>query len=862
MPRSQAASTSTNGRSAIKTHRSGVMGPPRGVPPPTSGAGATATPSRVKARSGRRRSFTVTPRTRMFPTKSSPGRVKKRLSPLKNAPRARLLKSAVLASTLKAESQAEASGGAGASGGSGSGSTAGAGAPPVAANIRVAVRVRPENEREMDGNHRNVIHVVDNRMLVFDPKETSDGFFFHGKKMARRDVNRRPNRDHKFAFDMVFGPESNNQEVFTQTTQDLIDVLFSGYNCSVFVYGATGAGKTHTMLGSLENPGLTYRTVLELYQRLESKKEEVDCEVAVSYLEIYNEMVVDLMNPGQQLNIREDGNNGVNIPGLSIHKPDGPEHLLKFLQFGNANRTQHPTDANAESSRSHAVFQVYLKQKDRNAGLSTDVKVGKLSMIDLAGSERGSVTHSRGGDRLREGANINKSLLALGNCINALAESSKYIPYRNSKLTRLLKDSIGGNCRTVMISNISPSSMTFEDTYNTLKYADRAKRIKVKLSKNVRSVDFHVAQYAKIVDSLKAKIVELEAENESLKARPVSREVVEQANSDNELQLSALQAENAELKRQLVEATQKEPPVSKDTKDGQSQCDHSEQDQKIEEFLAQHVDLVKKAVDVSSATRRCFMKREFASNILARSALISLNPDESNEKIEKFVKLLAKRYEKSTKREKKYAEVLTQSRQELDSFLKRTGQNEWQSRCMKAETELAEKKAIVHQFLDLFCLAWDEQNKLEDILKELEEASDDSTSQRLGPILSVATDFSKPLYSQDDIDQDIGADELASEAEDEEVFEEAESPEETPSLLENNDPVNSTFSMEVDECNSTFVLDDSVAPPQIEARPPTPPKKPILTSLPKEKENNVVIRKNSTSPFKRALKDSNTLPAI
>lgn len=305
------------------------------------------------------------------------------------------------------------------------------------------------------------------------------------------------------------------------------------------------------------------------------------------------------------------------------------------------------------------------------------------------------------------------NLLSTGNCINALAEGSKYIPYRNSKLTRLLKDSIGGNCRTVMISNVSPSSMTFEDTYNTLKYADRAKRIKVKLSKNVRSVDFHVAQYAKIVDSLKAKIVDLEAENEALKANPV----VVQTKIDDEPAFKALKDENEELKRQLAAiAIQKEP--SKETVEVETQVDHSEHDQKIEEFLAQHTNLVKKAVDVSSATRRCFMKREFANNILARSALIALDSSESNEKIEKFVKVLSRRYEKSTQREKKYSEALTQSRKELDALVRRSGQNEWQSRCLNAEAELAEKRAVVHQFLDLFCLAWDEQNKLEDILKE------------------------------------------------------------------------------------------------------------------------------------------------
>ena len=228
-------------------------------------------------------------------------------------------------------------------------------------------------------------------------------------------------------------------------------------------------------------------------------------QVRATYLEIYNETVHDLLTPSGVLNIREDGKAGVNIPGLSLHKPGSPEEVLGLLSYGNSNRTQHPTDANAESSRSHAVLQVFLKQKNKDAGLSAEVKIAKLSMIDLAGSEKGGVTGAKGA-RFREGSNINKSLLALGNCINALADGAKYIPYRNSKLTRLLKDSIGGNCRTVMVANCSPSSQTFEDTFNTLKYADRAKKIKINLKKNVVNVDFHIAQYAKIVEDLKGEI--------------------------------------------------------------------------------------------------------------------------------------------------------------------------------------------------------------------------------------------------------------------------------------------------------------------------------------------------------------------
>jgi len=400
---------------------------------------------------------------------------------------------------------------------------AGPAAPP-SANIRVAVRVRPENSKEKAGGFRNVIDIVDHQMLVFDPKEEEDVFYFHGKKEGRRDLNKRASKDKKFAFDAVFGPGSTNEDVFEGTTKDLVDTVFNGYNSSVFAYGATGAGKTFTMLGCEGSPGITFMTMKEVFNRMESCAEEKSCEIAISYLEIYNETVHDLLTPSGVLNIREDGKAGVNIPGLSLHKPGSPAEVLGLLSYGNSNRTQHPTDANAESSRSHAVLQVFLKQKNKDAGLSAEVKIAKLSLIDLAGSEKGGVTGAKGA-RFREGSNINKSLLALGNCINALADGAKYIPYRNSKLTRLLKDSIGGNCRTVMVANVSPSSQTFEDTFNTLKYADRAKKIKINLKKNVVNVDFHIAQYAKIVEDLKGdinvlkeKIKTLETENEALRA--------------------------------------------------------------------------------------------------------------------------------------------------------------------------------------------------------------------------------------------------------------------------------------------------------------------------------------------------------
>jgi kinesin family protein 18/19 len=190
-------------------------------------------------------------------------------------------------------------------------------------------------------------------------------------------------------------------------------------------------------------------------------------------------------NPTEYLDLREDAQKGVTVAGITELHADSAEQVLQLLQRGNRHRSTEPTAANKVSSRSHAVLQVFVESRDRLASTAHSVRCGKLSLIDLAGSERASATQNSG-LRLIEGANINRSLLALANCINALGEPQRtgakvFVPYRDSKLTRLLKDSLGGNSRTVMIANISPAQLTFEDTHNTLKYANRAKNIKVRL---------------------------------------------------------------------------------------------------------------------------------------------------------------------------------------------------------------------------------------------------------------------------------------------------------------------------------------------------------------------------------------------
>merc|ERR1719174_2200543 len=181
---------------------------------------------------------------------------------------------------------------------------------------------------------------------------------------------------------------------------------------------------------------------------------------------------------------------------------------MTLLHQANRHRTTESTGANDTSSRSHAVLQVVVEQRDRTAGIVAQVNVGKLSMIDLAGSERASQTNNKG-MRMIEGANINRSLLALGNCITALSSGVAFVPYRDSKMTRLLKDSLGGNCRTVMIANVSPCHLNYEDTHNTLKYAHRARNIKTKAMRNIVSVNYHLSKYTEIIKELKGEIAEL-----------------------------------------------------------------------------------------------------------------------------------------------------------------------------------------------------------------------------------------------------------------------------------------------------------------------------------------------------------------
>ncbi|KAH8982384.1 kinesin-domain-containing protein [Lactarius akahatsu] len=374
----------------------------------------------------------------------------------------------------------------------------------------------PERPSTSYSSVREIVQIVDDRILTFDPAEPDQAKAFAERGFIPPGTKRY--KDRRFMFDRVFRPDSSQQEVYDATARPLLQRLLDGFNTTVFAYGATGCGKTHTISGTDSDPGTIYLTMADLFQRIEDRKDDYNAEVVVTFLEIYNEEIRDLLSepgtptPRGGLQIRED--KSVKVVGLTELRPRTAEEVKDIVLMGNSRRTQSPTHANETSSRSHAVLQVQVTQAPRTASLTEERFMGTLSIIDLAGSERAAATTNMG-QRMVEGANINKSLLALGNCINALCESGgaiRHVPYRNSKLTRLLKFSLGGNCKTVMIVCVAPTSIHFDDTHNTLIYAERATKIKTRVvTRNVVNVDRHVGQYVEAINRLNAEVTELKA---------------------------------------------------------------------------------------------------------------------------------------------------------------------------------------------------------------------------------------------------------------------------------------------------------------------------------------------------------------
>lgn len=330
--------------------------------------------------------------------------------------------------------------------------------------------------------------------------------------------NNRRVRQHQFPLDAILNETASQEQLFDAV--NVVPALVAGHNATVFAYGATGCGKTHTITGTPEDPGLVFRAMQSLFDTLNNSANV--SELSLSYLEIYNEQIRDLLQPqtpSAKLNILEVDNDSIKITNLTRVTPVSLSHVYDLIVRANGNRTVSPTHANAASSRSHAILQINLFQST-NSGLHDEITQSTLNIIDLAGSERASSTCNKG-KTLHEGANINKSLLALGSCISALSDSKPHIPYRNSKLTRLLKYSLGGNCQTCMIVCLAPDLAHFDDSLNALKYANMARNIKSSSSVTKNVVQRHIGDYENTIKDQQRVIDDLKAVNDDLTANAI-----------------------------------------------------------------------------------------------------------------------------------------------------------------------------------------------------------------------------------------------------------------------------------------------------------------------------------------------------
>ncbi|KAG8706309.1 kinesin-like protein Klp8, partial [Ceratobasidium sp. 395] len=385
-------------------------------------------------------------------------------------------------------------------------------------NIKVVVRCRPLNSREIARGAKGLIRMVGNQTFLDPPDEQAQQ---KGRATERKTM--------AFSFDKSYwsaGPRDeagycSQQTLFDDLGKELLDHSFAGFNACILAYGQTGSGKSYSMMGYGADKGIIPLTCSELFTRLDTQRAadpNVNFVVEVSYIEIYNEKVRDLLNPKNKgnLKVREHPSLGPYVEDLSKLVAASYDEMMTLMDEGNKARTVAATNMNETSSRSHAVFTLLLtmKRHDVDTGLDTE-KVSRISLVDLAGSERANSTGATG-QRLKEGANINKSLTTLGKVISSLALASaepaggkkgkagEFVPYRDSVLTWLLKDSLGGNSKTAMIAAISPAD--YDETLSTLRYADQAKKIKNKAVVNEDPNAKMVRELREELEMLRARV--------------------------------------------------------------------------------------------------------------------------------------------------------------------------------------------------------------------------------------------------------------------------------------------------------------------------------------------------------------------
>ncbi|CAI2350521.1 unnamed protein product [Caenorhabditis sp. 36 PRJEB53466] len=359
--------------------------------------------------------------------------------------------------------------------------------------VKVIVRCRPLSSQELGNGHSKIVNMRTQRgqIELKNPKEQDE-----------------PTKD--FTFDAIYDENSTQSDLYEETFRDLVDSVLNGYNATIFAYGQTGTGKTHTMEGKSEDPsqrGVIYKCIDHIFEHMAASHNQ-EYLVRASYLEIYQEELRDLLEAesNKKLEIKERPDGGVYVKDLTSKLTRSVAEIQEVMIRGNAHRSVGRTNMNEHSSRSHAIFIITVECSRVGGDGESHITVGRLNLVDLAGSERQSKTGATG-ERFKEATKINLSLSALGNVISALVDSkSAHIPYRDSKLTRLLQDSLGGNSKTVMVACIGPASYNFEETLGTLRYANRAKNIKNQPKINEDPKDALLREFQEEIEMLREQL--------------------------------------------------------------------------------------------------------------------------------------------------------------------------------------------------------------------------------------------------------------------------------------------------------------------------------------------------------------------
>ncbi|WOL12162.1 kinesin-4 isoform X1 [Canna indica] len=362
-------------------------------------------------------------------------------------------------------------------------------------NIRVYCRVRPFLTGQ-SSIMSTVDHIDDGKITIITPSK-------YGKEGRK-----------SFNFNKVFGPSATQEEVFSDM-QPLIRSVLDGYNVCIFAYGQTGSGKTYTMSGpkilTEESFGVNYRALNDLFHISKQRKDMFCYEIAVQMIEIYNEQVRDLLTndgPQKRLDIHNSSQKGLAVPDASLVHVASTEEVIELMSIGQRNRAVSATAMNDRSSRSHSCVTIHVQGRDLTSGV---VLRGCMHLVDLAGSERVNKSEAKG-DRLKEAQHINKSLSALGDVISALAQKSSHVPYRNSKLTQLLQDSLGGQAKTLMFVHISPEEDAISETISTLKFAERVATVELGAAQ-VNKQSGEVKELRQQVAGLKSALAKKEGEH-------------------------------------------------------------------------------------------------------------------------------------------------------------------------------------------------------------------------------------------------------------------------------------------------------------------------------------------------------------